>query len=166
MVFEFADEDIEEFFTLRIRGGIGEAWAVGLLGVAVDGEVADSEDVVGFVFEVLKAKVQFAFVIVEDSEFGDLFRELLRFLFRVGSVDSDEEHQSATAPTNFPSVDLNGCGGDSLDDGSHFELAVSSLQIATKNLDSLANWRIGHTLVRVSNPDDSRASSAAAHYSS
>lgn len=102
------------------RGG-GEAWSSAFAAVAVEGELADEQDVsVG----VEEGEVHFAVGVGEDAEVGDFFGDPFGVFGGVLFSDGEVDEQAGADPADGFVVDGDGGVGDALNDGSHWVSSV------------------------------------------
>src|SRR5919198_2550975 len=95
---------VQALAVVRARG-LNEARAVALARVAIDGEVADAQDLAA---DVLDREVHSALRVREDAKGEELAHELVRVLFGVVHVDAKEHEQAASDPRDLLAVDAHG----------------------------------------------------------
>lgn len=116
-VGEGGEAGVEQGFADGERRAEDETGAA-LTGVAIEGEVTDSEDLAGGI-ELAQSEVHLSIGIIENAETGDAMGEFEGFGGGVVAVNGDESEEAGSDLAEDFTVDRDAGAGDALDDGSH-----------------------------------------------
>jgi hypothetical protein len=100
--------DLSGYFRAR---GAAEAWAVAVLGAAVEGELADDQ---AGATDLLQVQVHLARLVFEHAQLADLVCEPPCQLGIVAWLHPEEDEEAATDLTDGARIDADCCAADAL----------------------------------------------------